>query len=69
MGLDMWFREDVTRILASALEVQRNSARSVTALDDEYAGDASAGRAAHDLPESQTAGMVRDDPIGLARRV
>ena len=37
MGLDMWFREDVTRILASVLEVQRNSARSVAALDTEYA--------------------------------
>jgi hypothetical protein len=37
MGLDMWFREDCQRILASVLEVQRNSARSVAALDDEYA--------------------------------
>jgi len=37
MGLDMWFREDVQRILASTLEVQRNSARSVAALDTEYA--------------------------------
>ncbi len=33
MGLDMWFREDVTRILASTLEVMRNSARSVAPLD------------------------------------
>jgi len=37
MGLDMWFREDVTRTLASVLEVQRNTARSVTALDGEFA--------------------------------
>ncbi len=37
MGLDMWFREDCKRILASVLEVQRNSARSVTALDEEFA--------------------------------
>jgi hypothetical protein len=33
----MWFREDVTRTLASVLEVQRNTARSVTALDGEFA--------------------------------
>lgn len=37
MGLDMWFREDVTRILASTLEVMRNSARSVAPLDVEAA--------------------------------
>lgn len=37
MGLDMWFREDCQRILASVLEVQRNSARSVPALDTENA--------------------------------
>lgn len=37
MGLDMWFREDCQRILASVLEVQRNSAQSVAALDTEYA--------------------------------
>ncbi len=36
MGLDMWFRDDVQRILASVLEVQRNSAR-ITPLDTEYA--------------------------------
>lgn len=37
MGLDMWFREDVQRILASTLEVQRNSARALTPLDAEAA--------------------------------
>jgi len=37
MGLDCWFRDDVTRILASALEVQRNTARTVTPLDTEAA--------------------------------
>jgi len=37
MGLDMWFREDVTRILASALEVQRNAASAMPALDAEAA--------------------------------
>ena len=37
MGLDMWFREDVTRILASTLEVQRNAARAMPALDGEFA--------------------------------
>ena len=37
MGINMFFHEDVTRILGSVLEVQRNSARSVTALDSEYA--------------------------------
>jgi len=37
VGLDMWFREDCQRILASVLEVQRNSARSVTPLDVEAA--------------------------------
>lgn len=34
MGLDMWFREDVQRILASALEVQRNAASAMPALDE-----------------------------------
>jgi len=37
MGLDMWFREDVTRILGSVLEVQRNSARALAPLDTEAA--------------------------------
>lgn len=37
MGLDMWFREDVTRTLASVLEVQRNSARALAPLDSEAA--------------------------------
>ncbi len=37
MGLDMWFREDVTRILASTLEVQRNAASAMPALDVEAA--------------------------------
>jgi len=37
MGLDMWFREDVQRILASTLEVQRNSARALTPIDAEAA--------------------------------
>jgi len=37
MGLDLWFREDCQRILASVLEVQRNSARAVTPLDAEAA--------------------------------
>ena len=37
MGLDMWFREDVTRVLASTLEVQRNAARAMPALDADQA--------------------------------
>ena len=37
MGLDMWFREDVQRILASVLETQRNAARAMPALDTEHA--------------------------------
>lgn len=37
MGLDMWFREDVTRILALTLEVQRNAARALAPLDTEAA--------------------------------
>ena len=36
MSPDIWFREVVTRILASVLEVQRNAAR-ITPLDTEYA--------------------------------
>ena len=37
MGLDMWFREDCQRILASVLETQRNAARAMPALDTENA--------------------------------
>jgi hypothetical protein len=37
MSLDLWFREEVTRILASVLEVQRNNARSIAPLDTETA--------------------------------
>lgn len=37
MGLDMWFREDCQRILASVLETQRNAARALPALDAEAA--------------------------------
>ena len=37
MGLDMWFREDCQRILASVLETQRNAARAMPALDTEQA--------------------------------
>ena len=37
MGLDVWFREDVTRILASVWETQRRGAAAVTPLDVEYA--------------------------------
>lgn len=37
MGLDMWFREDVRRILASTLEVQRNSSLALAPLDAEAA--------------------------------
>lgn len=37
MGLDMWFREDCQRILASVLETQRNAARAMPALDIENA--------------------------------
>ncbi len=36
MSLDMWFPTEVTRILASVLEVQQNAAR-ITPLDIEYA--------------------------------
>ncbi len=38
MGLDMWFRDDVTRILATVLETQRSSARAMPAMDAEAAG-------------------------------
>lgn len=37
MGLDVFFRDDVTRILASVLEAQRNNAIAITPLDAEYA--------------------------------
>ena len=37
MSLDIFFREDVTRILASILEAQRNAARAMPALDTEQA--------------------------------
>jgi len=37
MGLIIFYQEDITRILAAALEQQRNTARSVTAIDGEYA--------------------------------
>ena len=37
MSLDMWFRDEVTRILASVLEAQRNNAIAITPLDAEYA--------------------------------
>jgi hypothetical protein len=38
MGLDLWFREDVARILASTHETLRASAGAVTPLDEERAG-------------------------------
>jgi len=37
MSLDMWFRDEVIRILASVLEAQRNNAIAITPLDAEYA--------------------------------
>lgn len=37
MGLDLWLREDVQRILASVLETQRNAALAMPALDTEAA--------------------------------
>jgi len=38
MGLDLWFREDVARILASTQETMRNSLGAVSPLDPEAAG-------------------------------
>lgn len=37
MGLELWFPEDVTRILSAAFEQQQNTARAMPALDGEYA--------------------------------
>ena len=37
MGLDMWFQEDVTRILASVLESHRSALNAAPALDTEHA--------------------------------
>lgn len=37
MGLTVFYQEDVTRILAATLEVQRNSARALAPLDAEAA--------------------------------
>lgn len=37
MGLDLWFREDVARILASTHETLRASAGAVAPLDEEQA--------------------------------
>ena len=37
MGLDLWFREDVARILASTHETLRASAGAVAPLDEERA--------------------------------
>lgn len=38
MGLDLWFREDVARILASTHETLRASTGAVAPLDEERAG-------------------------------
>jgi len=38
MGLDMWFREDVARILASTEEAMNRSLGAVSPLDSEGAG-------------------------------
>jgi hypothetical protein len=38
MGLDLWFREDVARILASTHETLQASAGAVAPLDEERAG-------------------------------
>jgi hypothetical protein len=38
MGLDMWFREDVARILASAQETALSLGSAIPALDPEAAG-------------------------------
>jgi hypothetical protein len=37
MGLDLWFREDVARILASTQETMHTSLQAVPALDPEMA--------------------------------
>ena len=37
MSLDVWFREDVIRILAAVLEVRQSAARAMPALDTEHA--------------------------------
>jgi hypothetical protein len=38
MGLDLWFKEDVARILASTHQTLRSSAGAVAPLDEERAG-------------------------------
>jgi hypothetical protein len=37
MGLDIWFREDVARILAAACETRRSTARAAPPLDPDWA--------------------------------
>jgi hypothetical protein len=43
MGLDLWFREDVARILASTQETMSNSLGAVSPLDPEVATAYQAG--------------------------
>ena len=43
MGLDLWFRQDVARILASAQEASGNSLGAVPALDPDLAEAYQAG--------------------------